>query len=55
MKNKKNKALKKREVSPIELHLKHAEKRDNLRAKIEQIDSKISYLLQQRAELLADL
>ena len=52
MKNKTNKLQKQQ---PIRLHLKQAASTDKMRAKIEQTNTKIAYLLKQRAELLADL
>jgi hypothetical protein len=51
----KNKINKTQNQQPIRLHLKQGASTDKLRAKIEQTNSKIAYLLKQRAELLADL
>lgn len=44
-----------RAISPIELHLIHAEERDRLHEQIDLINFKIAVLLQQRADLMADL
>jgi len=52
MKNKKPRAQKKINVSAIQFHLEQCEKKDKLRAKIEQIDGKIAALLQMRAEMI---
>ncbi len=51
----KNKTKKAQNQQPIRLHLEQGAATDKLRAKIEQTNSKIAYLLKQRAELLADL
>jgi len=42
-------------VSPIELHLRKAEKIDKLNAKIGHIDTKIALLINQRAKVFSEL
>ena len=51
----KNKTKKLQNRQPIRLHLEQGAATDKLRAKIEQNNSKIAYLLKQKAELLSDL